>query len=290
MNQPKVAIHDLGYRRYDGERGGQKQAILALITHSIRRAFGLKRSARHKIAPVLAIAMAFVPAVVYLVITAFIGTEIASEFTSYEQYGSSTLTASFLLAAAVVPGVLTSDRTSGMLSIYLASPLNRTTYVFAKAAGLLVVMLTVTLMPIMFLVIADVIGGVLTGFSNIVEMFARAIAAGLLAGLFYVGMSMLIASFPKRWGVASVAIIAVMIVPSVVTNILLFETDAPSYIAFFSPGDLVGEGWSRIFGFRSPVRGLPNYSDSLVLGAAVAVTAIAVIGTWVRYQLIKVER
>ena len=45
------AIHDLGYRRYDGERVGKSGSFLALYTQGLRAMFGLGRPAKAKIVP-----------------------------------------------------------------------------------------------------------------------------------------------------------------------------------------------------------------------------------------------
>ncbi len=46
------SIYDLGYRGYEGLRLGRRGAITALLTHSVRTAYGLGRNARSKIVPV----------------------------------------------------------------------------------------------------------------------------------------------------------------------------------------------------------------------------------------------
>ena len=44
------AVYDRGYRPYDGPRGGRNAARAALYRASIRRALGLRRSWRQKVA------------------------------------------------------------------------------------------------------------------------------------------------------------------------------------------------------------------------------------------------
>src|SRR5215472_13547898 len=57
-------IHDIGYRRYDGQRHGRPGIVAALTWHSFRAAFGLGRGAKAKIFPVLLFALMCLPAVV----------------------------------------------------------------------------------------------------------------------------------------------------------------------------------------------------------------------------------
>ena len=46
------SIYDLGYRGYEGPRLGRRAAIWALLTHSLRTAYGLGRNTRSKVMPV----------------------------------------------------------------------------------------------------------------------------------------------------------------------------------------------------------------------------------------------
>ena len=57
-------IHDLGYRRYEGQRLGRPGIIRALYWHSLRSAFGIGRGARAKIVPILAFILMCLPAIV----------------------------------------------------------------------------------------------------------------------------------------------------------------------------------------------------------------------------------
>src|SRR5215469_13260085 len=57
-------IHDIGYRRYDGQRHGRPGIVVALTWHSFRAAFGLGRGAKAKIFPVLLFVLMCLPAVV----------------------------------------------------------------------------------------------------------------------------------------------------------------------------------------------------------------------------------
>ena len=160
-------IHDLGYRPYEGERAGVAWAVRSLAVHSMRRALGLKRAGRHKIVPTLTIGFAFLPAIVMVGLSLFLSGFSLDDLFSYGDYHGFTSFALFLFTAAAAPGVLTTDRTSGMLAMYLASPLNRTTYVLAKGIGIFAVMFLVTVAPIVFLVVAYTIVGAGPGLSLI---------------------------------------------------------------------------------------------------------------------------
>ena len=63
-------IHDLGYRRYEGQRLGRPAIIRALYWHSLRSAFGIGRGARAKIVPIFTFILMCLPAIVNAVAVA----------------------------------------------------------------------------------------------------------------------------------------------------------------------------------------------------------------------------
>lgn len=285
-------IHDLGYRSYEGERAGVPWAVRSLALHSVRRALGLKRAGQHKIVPVITILFAFAPAIVLAAIAAFIGNEILGDLISYGDYFGTISFALFLFTAASAPGVLTTDRTSGMLAMYLASPLSRSTYVLAKAIGLFAVMLIVTVGPIVFLILAFTLAG--SGPGGILDFFetmARALVAGILAAAFFTSVGMFISSIPRRWGIASVVIVAAFFIPNVVAAALTEGAGVSDWFALLSPPNMVGKSWQHILGDPSSNDlAIDRLPATAVILSAIGYTLAFSIATWWRYQTIEVER
>src|SRR3954469_12577735 len=60
----KGAVYDRGYRPYSGARGRRGAATFALYKASIRRALGLRRSWRQKVAPFVLLGVVTIPAIV----------------------------------------------------------------------------------------------------------------------------------------------------------------------------------------------------------------------------------
>ena len=58
------AVYDRGYRPYEGKRGRRGAATIALYNASVRRALGLRRSWRQKVAPFVLLAVVTIPAIV----------------------------------------------------------------------------------------------------------------------------------------------------------------------------------------------------------------------------------
>lgn len=292
MSTQGTRIHDLGYRSYEGERAGVGWAVRSLALHSVRRALGLKRAGKHKIVPVISIVLAFLPAIVLVGLSAFLPDFGQSDLISYGDYYGFTSFALFLFVAAAAPGVLTTDRTTGMLAIYLASPLNRTTYVLAKAIGLFAVMLLVTVAPIVFLIVAyTLVGAGPGGVLDFLETMGRALLAGTIAAAFYTGLGMFVSSIPKRWGVASVSIIGAVFVPTIVAVVLTEGAEAPDPLALLSPVEAMDKAWQHILGDLSDnglaMDRLPGWQ---VVGASLAYAVVFLALAWWRYQQIEVDR
>lgn len=285
-------IHDLGYRSYDGERAGAGWAMRSLALHSVRRALGLKRAARHKIAPALAILISFLPAIVLAGAAAFLGGEIIPDLIGYGEYFNITGFAVFLFTASVAPGVITTDRTNGMLAMYLASPLTRTTYVIARALGIFAVLLIVTVGPIVFLVLGYTFAGAGPGgIWGFTQVMARAIVAGTLAAALFTGIGVFISSIPRRWGIASLAIVGFMLISGGVAVGLTEGTNVSDWLAMASPGDVMAKASEHLMDdVRPSVMAYEDRSGAVMIAAAVGYTVLSLVAAWWRYQHIEVER
>ena len=294
----EARILEGGYRRYDGVRSGSKGAIRSTTINAMQRALGLRRSARYKILPVLAAILAYVPAIVYAGVAALFPPNelLQNDFLpTYADYYGFITAAIVLFCAFVAPEVLCTDRRTGMLGIYLASPLTRTTYLLSKAASVLVVLAIVTLGPPLFLLIAYVL--VDTGPDGPVEVARLAgqiVLAGVLISAFYSSLSLAVSSVTDRKAAASASIVVILLLSSVVTSVLVEGADATPYLLladlFFLPFQAV----LFIFGEAGPGEtGEPLYSEitAPVVFAACLVWALVFSGivAW-RYHRLEVTR
>jgi ABC-2 type transport system permease protein len=232
-----------GYRRYDGVRSGSRGAIRSTTINAMQRALGLRRSARYKILPVLAAILAYVPAIVYAGVAALFPPNelIRNQFLpSYGEYYFFITAAIVLFCAFVAPEVLCTDRRTGMLGIYLASPLTRTTYLLSKGLSVLFVLAIVTLGPPLFLLIAYVLVGTgPDGPIEVVKLTGEIVLAGALISTFYGTLSLAVSSITDRKAAASAAIVVILLLSSVVTGVLVEGADATPYLLladlFFLP-------------------------------------------------------
>ena len=285
-------IHDLGYRSYSGERAGVPGAVRSLVVHTVRRSLGLKRPARHKIAPAIALVIAYAPAIAMTGFAAFLRADFVADLLGYGEYFGITGLAMLLFAAVVAPGVITTDRTNGMLALYLASPLTRSTYVLARGIGIFLVMLIVAMGPIVFLILGYTFAGIGPGgIVEVIEILGRALFAGLLSAVLYTGVAMFLASIPRRWGIASVTIVAFFLIVGIVTIGLTESIEVSDWIALGSPADVMGEAAERIMDDTAiAVPALDRLPSAALVATAAAYGVVAAGATWWRYQRIRVER
>ena len=287
-------VHDLGYREFDGQRSGLGWAMKSLGIHAIQRVLGLKRAARHKLLPGAVIFIAFVPALVFVGMAAFLPQSLLEEdiLPTHAEYYGFTLTAIFLFASFVAPEAICTDRRTGMMALYLASPLNRTTYIVSKVAAVAVVLLTITWLPEVLLLLAYSIEGAgPEGVDGFIETLARITAAGVLAAVYFAALSSAIASFTPRRGIASATIVMSLLIPAIVLSIILDTTDVADELDLFNVTAVPLRAVDWILeGDPTNDRGVSSVSGSLTVAVTLGITALFTAVTWWRYQRIEVER
>ena len=284
-------IYDRGYRRYDGERTGVRGAMTTLIKHSIKRSLGLGRSARFKVIPILIILASFVPAVVFVGIAALIPAAIGNEFLpTYAEYYGFIITTLYLFAAFIAPDLLCNDRRSSMLGVYLASPLDRRSYLAAKAIAVAIMLGIVTIGPPLFLMIAFVLegsgpGGVL----ETLEVGAKIFSAGLMMSAVYTAVSFAVSATTDRSGTATAGTLGALIGSSAIANIVVENTDVSQNVLLFSLLELPGELAFRIHGEVGEWQPA-NISTTNMWLAVAGILIISTLWVWSRYGPLLVRR
>lgn len=287
-------IHDLGYRPYEGERAGVTWAMTSLGVHALRRVLGLKRAARHKVLPVIAILIAFVPAVVFVGMATFLPDSLIEEglLPTYGEYYGFILTSIYLFASFVAPEAICTDRRTGMLALYLASPLDRTTYIVSKMAAVATALLLITLLPLLFLLVAySIEGGGPDGIDGFVTTGARILAVGVSTAVYFAALTAAVSSFTTRRGIASAAIVVVLLIPGIVVGTVLGSSDAPDELALTSIAELPFRAAQHLLGDQADAeRGIESVDGGLATLVTAAFAALFAALTWWRYQHIEVDR
>jgi ABC-2 type transport system permease protein len=284
-------ILDQGYRRYEGPRRGQWGAVRSLAWHSVLRALGLRRNAWAKLLPIAAVVIAYLPASVFVGIAVIVPENLRDEtglLPDYPEYYGFITAAIILFVALVGPEVLCSDRRNGMLGMYLASPLDRRSYLFAKVLAVLPVLGLVTLGPPLLLLISFTLAN--AGPETVVDVlivFARVIASGLAISALYTAISLAASSLTERRAVASAGIILTLLASSIATQTLVERSGTDERVLlldlFFLPFELV----QRIYGAVGERPGIPTWQ---VVAAWAVWTLLASGLLWGRYRRLAVTR
>jgi hypothetical protein len=292
-------IFDRGYRSYDGVRLGTRGAIRALTKHTIQRVLGLKRTFWNKILPGLTIFLAYVPAIVFVGIATFLksrliahGVDINDVIPSYGDYYLFVWAAIGVFVAFVAPEALCTDRRTGLIGMYLASPLRRDTYLLAKAAAIGFVLSLVTLGPPLFMLIARTIAGVgPDGPGGVLAVLWRVVLSGLIVGLLPAALSLAVSSTTTRRAVASAAIVLISLGSIAVSESLIAAGASHNFFVLniaYLPLEIV----IRIYG-EPQGSTLPSASgvatSTLVAAYVVLTVGLALFVRW-RYQRIEVTR
>lgn len=289
---------DSGYRRYDGPRLGASHATVALWKHTMRRIFGLGRPARWKLLPVAAVAIAYVPNIVFVGVTALIPDDRLrdSVLPGYGFTYGFIVSAIALFVIFVAPEALCPDRRSGVLSLYLATPLTRTRYIVAKTAAVFTAILTVTLGPaLLYLIGLAAQNAGPDGFGGFMSTLGKIALAGVILAAFYALFSVGASSITDRKAIAAAII---FFVPQAVTIALAISVegfDAPHWIVgfapnFFPPNAVLGLVLN-LFHEGADVR-IDNYiipTTALAAGTAFWAALGAAIAWW-RYVRLQVTR
>jgi ABC-2 type transport system permease protein len=292
--EPDAQILDRGYRAYDGPRLGVRGAIRSLVRHSIERVLGVKRTVWAKVLPALAVFIAYVPAIVFVGITVLVGDLLERNpeiLPTYSEYYGFVSAAILVFTAFVAPELLCTDRRTGMLGLYLASPLTRDTYLLAKAIAVGIVLALVTLGPPLFMLIARTVAGSgPEGPGDVITLFARIVVAGAAVAVLPGALSLAVSSVTSRKAVASAAIILILIGSAAVANSLVEATDISENVLLLDLFNLPFELAQRVYGTTTPDGDYGSVSGEAILAAYVAWTAaLATFVVW-RYRRITVTR
>jgi ABC-2 type transport system permease protein len=255
-------IYDLGYRGYEGERLGRRGAITALLTHSLRTAYGLGRGTRSKIVPMGLAVFAVLPALLALGIVALVSqVGVAGEAIErispirYSTVFPLIATLVMLFCASQAPELFGRDQRAGVLPLYFTRAVSRDDYAIARLLGLLVGVVALVLAPQLILFLGRVLAALdpLEGLRDEIPSLPTALAVAVLAvGLFGSVAAAISASTPRR-SYATAAIIAVFVVPSIVAQVLaeLAGGTMAQIAVLLSPGEVLEGVNSALFDVRS---------------------------------------
>jgi ABC-2 type transport system permease protein len=283
-------IVERGFQSYEGERSGVPGAIRSVSWESIRATLGLGRPARYKVFPVIAVVIAYLPAVVFIGVAILIPGNILEpeEVADYAGYYGFITLAILLFAAMVAPEVLVSDRRNGMLAMYLSTPLDRGTYLAAKAIAVASTLALVTLWPpVLMLLGYTVEGSGPDGFGGWLLVLFRIAVSGLAVSAALTAVSMAASSLTDRRAFAAIAIVLVVLVSPALAAALVEGAGLSPYWRLLDLYSMPFELVYRIFGQPG---NFPEVSTLSVVAVNLAWTIGGLLIVWWRYSRLVIAR
>jgi ABC-2 type transport system permease protein len=224
------AVYDRGYRPYDGPRGGRGAARLALFRVSLRRALGLRRPWRQKVAPFLLLGVAVIPAVVNVGI-GYVTRDsppLDFEFITYRDYVVVSSSLFLLFVALTGPDVLCPDRRNRMLPLVFARPLTGADYVVAKLGAITAIVFAFGVIPQIVLFGGQMLvrDHALDYLRDNAEVLWQVPAAVAIVAVYYSAIVLAISSLTGRRIVAAAVFIGLMFASATVSAILVGDPSA----------------------------------------------------------------
>jgi ABC-2 type transport system permease protein len=221
----RAEIFDLGYQSWEGERTSRMSRRRAIWRDGVRISFGLGRGAGAKAAPWILIALALVPAVVLVVLAAFLGSVATNpddfSLPSYADYYDFAIIPLALFAAVVAPLLVCPDRRDGVLSLYAARPITSADYVGSRWAGFFSVAFVVAAIPEAILFVWNLLDAHDTGswIRDNWDIVPRFVAAAALVAVVFTTLALFVSSFTTRRAYASIAMVAVLFIGGAIGGI-----------------------------------------------------------------------
>ncbi len=252
----------------------------ALFLTGLRNCYGLGRSGRSKILPMALLGLMLLPALILvgILVQARQILDLDEQIVPYSVYPITTQLLISVFVAAQAPALISRDLRFGTITLYLARPARRSTYVLVRLASLTVATFLLVAAPLLLMYL----GGLLAGlpFGRETELFLQATAGALLLAACLAGLAALVSALTIRRGLAVAAVIIVLLVSyTVVSTIQGISRENDREIVgevagLFSPYTLVNG--VQVFLFDSPVA-TPTPPDGPGMGVLTLVAAAVVV-------------
>ncbi|MHC0433025.1 ABC transporter permease [Streptomyces sp. O3] len=257
MSTETTQIHNIGYREYDGPRLGRAYARRSLYAQSLRGAYGLGRSAKSKVLPMLLLAVMCLPALIIVAVA--VATELNDLPLDYTRYAIVTQAVIALFLAAQAPQSVSRDLRFKTVPLYFSRPIERIDYVVAKYAAMASALFALTAAPVVILYVGSLLAKM--DFADQTKGFAQGLISVALLSLLFAGIGLVLAALTPRRGFGVAAVIAVLTVSygavSTVQAIAWEQgsTGAVAWLGLFSPITLIDGVQTAFLGASSAFPG-----------------------------------
>lgn len=180
----QTRIHNIGYRNYDGPRLGRAYARRSLYSQSLRGAYGLGRSVKSKVLPMLLFVVMCVPAAIMVAVAvATKAKDLPVEYTRYAIIMQGVIS---LYVASQAPQSVSRDLRFKTVPLYFSRPIETADYVRAKYAALASAMFVLTAAPLLVLYIGALLAKL--DFADQSKGFAEGLVSVALLSLLFAGI------------------------------------------------------------------------------------------------------
>ncbi|MET9964416.1 ABC transporter permease [Streptomyces sp. NPDC006356] len=253
----QTRIHNIGYRTYDGPRLGRSYATRSLYSQSLRGAYGLGRSVKSKVLPMLLFVVICVPAAIMVAVA--VATKANDLPVDYTRYAIVMQAVISLYIASQAPQSVSRDLRFKTVPLYFSRPIETADYVRAKFAALASALFVLTAAPLIVLYVGALLAKL--DFADQTKGFAQGLVSVALLSLLLAGIGLVIASVTPRRGFGIAAVIAVLTISygAVSTLQAIAEVQnssgAIAWIGLFSPITLIDGVQTAFLGATSAFPG-----------------------------------
>ena len=278
-----AVIHDLGYRSYTGPRLGEPAVARAFFGTGLRNCYGLGRSGRSKVLPMILLGLMLLPALILVGVLVQAKTLLGldDQIVPYSTYPLTTQLLISVFVASQAPALVSRDLRFRTITLYLARPMRRTTYVLVRLASLTAATFVLVAAPLLLMYVGGLLAGLPLG-RETGRILGALVGAVLLAACLS-GLAALVSALTIRRGLAVAAVIVVLLVSyTVVATIQGISFDSGhetvgQVAGLFSPYTLVNG--VQVILFNAP-EATPTPPSGAGQGALyLATTALVVLGS-----------
>lgn len=260
MTQNQIAqtqIHNIGYRGYDGPRLGRAYARRSLFSQSLRGAYGLGRSAKSKVLPMLLFAVMCLPAAIMVAVA--VATKANDLPVDYTRNAILMQAVIGLFIAAQAPQTVSRDLRFRTVPLYFSRPIERVDYVLAKFAAMASALFILTAAPLVVLYAGALLAKL--DFADQTKGFAQGLVSVALLSLLFAGIGLVVSALTPRRGFGVAAVIAVLTISygavSAVQGVAFDQqsTGVIQWLGLFSPITLIDGVQTAFLGATSAFPG-----------------------------------